>query len=49
MQTFLQSAHVTTSMIQLVFQIFPAHKKDSKISKENYIPISILPNVSKIY
>ena len=29
--------------------IVPAHKKKSKLSKENYRPISILPNVSKIY
>ena len=29
--------------------IVPAHKKESKLSKENYRPISILPNVSKIY
>ena len=29
--------------------IVPTHKKKSKLSKENYRPISILPNVSKIY
>ena len=29
--------------------IVPAHKKKPKLSKENYRPISILPNVSKIY
>ena len=29
--------------------IVPAHKKESKASKENYRSISILPNVSKIY
>ena len=29
--------------------IVPAHKKKSKLSKENYWPISVLPNVSKIY
>ena len=29
--------------------IVPAYKKKSKLSKENYRPISILPNVSKIY
>ena len=29
--------------------IVPAHKKRSKLSKENYRPISILSNVSKIY
>ena len=27
--------------------IIPAHKKKSKLSKENYRPISILPNISK--
>ena len=25
------------------------HKKDDKIDKENYRPISILPNLSKVY
>ena len=29
--------------------ITPAFKKGSKNSKENYKPISILPNISKIY
>ena len=29
--------------------IIPAHKKKSKFSKENYRPISILPNISKVY
>ena len=29
--------------------IIPAHKKKSKLSKENYRPISILPNISKVY
>ena len=29
--------------------ITPAFKKGSKNSKENYRPISILPNISKIY
>ena len=29
--------------------IVPVHKKKSKYSKENYRPISILPNISKIY
>ena len=29
--------------------IVPVHKKKSKCSKENYIPISILPNISKVY
>ena len=27
----------------------PAHKKGSHTDKENYRPISILPNISKIY
>ena len=27
----------------------PEHKKKSKLSKENYRPISILPNISKVY
>ena len=29
--------------------IVPVHKKKSKLSKENYRPISILPNISKVY
>lgn len=54
----LQSAHVTTSMIQSVFSkfpkelkqadIIPAHKK-SKLCKENYRLTSGHPNVSKTY
>ena len=29
--------------------IAPDHKKNSKSSKENYRPVSILPNISKVY
>ena len=29
--------------------ITPVYKKDSMNSKENYRPVSILPNTSKIY
>ena len=29
--------------------IIPGYKKDDKINKENYRPISILPSVSKIF
>ena len=29
--------------------IIPVYKKTSKLSKENYRPISILPNISKLY
>ena len=29
--------------------IVPVHKKKSKFSKENYGPISIIPNISKVY
>ena len=32
-----------------VTDVTPAFKKKSKISKDNYRPISILPNISKIY
>ena len=32
-----------------VADVTPAFKKKSKISKDNYRPISILPNTSKIY
>ena len=29
--------------------IIPVHKKDSKIKKDHYRPINVLPNISKIY
>ena len=29
--------------------VTPVYKKDSRNEKENYIPVSILPNLSKIY
>ena len=29
--------------------IVPVHKKESKLFKKNYRPISILPNISKVY
>ena len=29
--------------------VAPIHKKDDKTDKENYRPISILPNLSKVY
>ena len=29
--------------------VIPVHKKDDKTDKDNYIPISILPNLSKVY
>ena len=29
--------------------IVPVHKKKSKLSKVNYRPISILPNITKVY
>ena len=29
--------------------IVPVHRKKSKLCKENYRPISILPNISKVY
>ena len=29
--------------------VIPIHKKDDKTDKENYNPISILPNLSKVY
>ena len=32
-----------------VADVTPAFKKESKTSKDNYRPISILPNISKIY
>ena len=32
-----------------VADVIPAFKKKSKTSKDNYRPISILPNISKIY
>ena len=30
-------------------EVTPIHKKDDKTDKENYCPISILPNLSKVY
>ena len=30
-------------------EVTPIHKKDVKTEKENYHPISILPNLSKVY
>ena len=30
-------------------EVTPIHKKDDKTDKENYCPIGILPNVSKVY
>ena len=30
-------------------EVTPVHKKDDKTDKENYRPISILPNLSKVY
>ena len=29
--------------------VIPAHKKNDKCDKSNYRPVSILPNISKIY
>ena len=29
--------------------VIPVHKKDDKTDKENYRPINILPNLSKVY
>ena len=30
-------------------EVTPIHKMDDKTDKENYYPISILPNLSKVY
>ena len=30
-------------------KVYPTHKKDSKMEKSNYRPISIFPNLSKIH
>ena len=30
-------------------EVIPIHKKDVKTGKENYHPISILPNLSKVH
>ena len=41
----------TSSYLSLLKRadITPVHKKDSKSEKNNYRPISILPNISKVY
>ena len=41
----------TSSYLSLLKRedITPAHKKDSKIAKNNYRPVSILSNISKLY
>ena len=30
-------------------EVTPVHKKDDQTDKENYCPISVLPNLSKVY
>ena len=40
---------VTFSTALKYADVTPAHKKDDKTNKENYRPISILPNLSKVY
>ena len=42
------SQSVFPSALKLV-NITPVHKKDSKSKKDHYRPISVLPNISKIY
>ena len=55
---FLQSTHVMILCVNSFFKIsqqlrhadiVPARKTKSKLSKENYRSISILPNIYKIY
>ena len=43
----LSCATFSTSMKYA--DVIPIHKKDDKTDKENYRPISILPNLSKVY
>ena len=54
MLTFLEISYVKTSITEFlcVFKladVMPVHKKEIKSNKVNYRPISILPNLSKIY
>ena len=38
-----------SSQYRVPTRTIPVYKKKSKLSKENYRPISILPNISKVY
>ena len=47
---FNNAIELTTFPQQLKYaDVKPVFKKDSRTDKKNYRPISILPNVSKIY
>ena len=39
----------TFSLISKLADIIPVYKKDSRYKKSNYQPISVLPNLSKIF
>ena len=46
------NCYINTSSYPLLFKradITPVHKKDSKSEKNNYRPVSILSNISKVY
>ena len=40
---------VTFPISKKYFDVTQIHKKDDETDKENYRPISILPNLSKVY
>ena len=46
----MKRVYLTFTRKQLKWaDVKPAHKKGSRNDKENYRPVSILPNISKIY
>ena len=52
MLTFSEISYVKTSITvskKVSFHVIPVHKKEIKSDKVNYRPVSILPNLSKIY
>ena len=46
---FNASIHYSKFHVEIRGRYVPTHRKKSKLSKGNYRPISILPNISKVY